>query len=210
MNKLRKVAKTGLLLNKNYLSLGRKAWTNPDNLPGFKECQEACDSITWDDCIKAVGYNPAYIFDQPIATHVLYEMQNLRIMLIFFGGGCSMPIHDHEGMIVFSKCIKGSVGVNYWDLKHHDSFCDQVRNHDFGKIKREGAPVNYHGGYDINEGHLDIVRPYQNNIHCFNPRTDSVIFDLILNDYDSNRPYKEFIRKSDDLLELDSVNRIAI
>ena len=187
------------MLNKNYMALGRKCWENPDVLPGFKECQQAVESITWDDCIKAVGYNPAYIFEQPIATHVLYEMQNLRIMLIFFGGGCSMPIHDHEGMIVFCKCIKGQVGVNYWDLVHHDLFCSQVRNHDFAHIKEKGVPVHYNGASEMQDGHLDIVRPYKNNIHCFNPRADSVIFDLILNDYDSNRPYKEFIKKKDTL-----------
>ena len=137
MLKLRQVAKAGLKFNKNYLNHGNSCWKNPDALQGYDECKEAVSNITWDDCISAVGYNTNYLFEQPIATHVLYEMANLRIMLIFFGGGCIMPIHDHEGMTVFSKCIRGAVEAEYWDVKQPQTFYDDVRSHEFAKYSKE-------------------------------------------------------------------------
>jgi hypothetical protein len=137
MIKLRNVAKAGLVLNKNYLKHGKDAWRDPDQLEGWQAAQDAIQKLTWDDCVKAVGYNPEYVFEQPIATHVLYEMQALRIMLIFFGGGIEMPIHDHEGMIVFCKCMKGGVDVDYFDFKDPEKVNRAVKMQDYRDIKKK-------------------------------------------------------------------------
>jgi hypothetical protein len=137
MINLRNVVKAGLVLNKNYLKHGKAAWRNPDQLEGWQAAQDAIQKLTWGDCVKAVGYNPEYIFEQPIATHVLYEMQAMRIMLIFFGGGIDMPIHDHEGMIVFSKCMKGGVDVDYFDFKDPDRVTRAVKTQDYRDIKQK-------------------------------------------------------------------------
>jgi hypothetical protein len=137
MIKLRNVAKAGLVLNKNYLKHGKEAWKDPDQLEGWQAAQDAIQKLTWNDCVKAVGYNPEYMFEQPIATHVLYEMQALRIMLIFFGGGIEMPIHDHEGMIVFCKCMKGGVDVDYFDFKDPERVNRAVKMQDYRDIKQK-------------------------------------------------------------------------
>lgn len=49
----------------------------------------------------------------------------------------------------------------------------------------------------IPEGTMEVVQPYKNNIHCFYANQDSIILDLIVNDYDSGRVYKEFVRTID-------------
>ena len=47
-------------------------------------------------------------------------------MIILMGGQMAMPIHDHQGMVVFSKCVKGSFDVDYWDFKDSDSVYQKV------------------------------------------------------------------------------------
>jgi hypothetical protein len=72
--------------------------------------------------------------------------------------------------------------------------------------------VAYNGSKKLNSGEIGIVRPYKNNIHGFRPQKDSVIVDLVVNDYDSKRPYKQFKKspKGSCILDLDLVNYVSL
>ena len=115
-------------------------------------------------------------------------------MVIFMGGQSNMPIHDHHGMVVFSKCLRGSYGVDLWDYENCESVYQSIDNKDYKNMINNGVPVVYNESFDMKEGEVSIVRPYKNNIHSFRPKEASVIFDLIVNDYDFERPYKEFVK----------------
>jgi hypothetical protein len=74
------------------------------------------------------------------------------------------------------------------------------------------VPVAYNGSRKLNSGEIGIVRPYKNNIHGFRPQKDSVLVDLVVNDYDSKRPYKQFKKspKGSCVLDLDLVNDVSL
>lgn len=137
MKKLRNLTKAGIHYNKSYVKGGPPSWKNCDLIPGYNECIKVMEDITWTDLKKAVGYNENYLFEQPIATHVLYELERMRIMLIFFGHNMDFPLHDHEGMVVFSKCIKGYVESDFYDVADADRFYDKVRAQDYTDIKQK-------------------------------------------------------------------------
>jgi len=94
---------------------------------------------------------------------------------------------------------------------HHYENCDHVTKHiacqDYDNLRQNGVSVKYNGSHEMNEGELDVVTPFKNNLHRFRPLTNTVVLDLIINDYDEVRPHKGYIQKADDLLELNSVNR---
>lgn len=121
-----------------------------------------------------------------------------------------MPIHDHEGMVVFCKCLKGGIGVDYWDYENLDHVHNEIQTQDYDNLKRDGVPVVFNGSMDLKEGQLDVVKPFKNNLHRFRPEKNSVVLDVIINDYDHLRPHKGYIQKANDLLELNSVNRVCI
>jgi hypothetical protein len=101
---------------------------------------QALLSLNWEDILGALGSGPdehLEAFDQPMYTQTVYDKQSIKILLIFFGQEIETPIHDHEGMVVFSKCIKGSVNVDYYDLKEHEKFNEEVRNNDLNRIKEK-------------------------------------------------------------------------
>lgn len=87
-----------------------------------------------------------------------------------------MPIHDHEGMIVFSKCIKGTVVADYYHIKK-EAVNNETNRAKNPHSKRYGIPIISSGSYQMKEGMMDIVRPCKNNIHAFRPIEESVIFE---------------------------------
>lgn len=210
MLKLRNCVQSGLMYNKNYMSMGKQAWVNPQSIAGYDNCLRAAQSMTWQDCLNCTGLNPDDCFKEELSTHVVYEMNKLRIMLILFKGGQNMPIHDHEGMVVFCKVLKGKIGVDYWDYENLEHVKKHIASQDYDNIKHNGVPVQFKGSYDMKEGELDIVTPFKNNLHRFRPEQNSVVLDLIINDYDDARPHKGYIKRADDLLQLNSVNRVCI
>ena len=102
-------------------------------------------------------------------------------------------------------------------LQHQDpafcfaANCDHVNKHiacqDYDNLKVNGVPVTYRGSHDMDEGEMDIVKPYKNNLHRFRPQENTCVLDLIINDYDEIRPHKGYIQKADELLQLNTVNR---
>ena len=68
------------------MKLGKQAWANPQAITGFNETLRAAQNMTWQDCLKCSGLNEEECFKEELSTHVLYEMNKLRIMLIFLKG----------------------------------------------------------------------------------------------------------------------------
>ena len=210
MLKLKNCVKAGNKFNTNFMGHGKNAWKRPEQIPGYHEVTNATQSITWDDCVSFTGLKADDCFNEPLGTYVVFEQHKLRIMLIFIQGGSNTPIHDHEGMVVFCKCLKGGVGVDYWDYQNLDHVQNNIQNQDYDNLKHNGVKVNYNGSKDLKEGQLDVVKPFKNNLHRFRPEKNCIILDVIINDYDSLRPHKGYIQKADDLLQLKSVNRVSI
>ena len=178
MNKLRNCVQSGLKFNSNFTKLGKSHWRQPETIPGFLECKKASENMTWQDCINVTGLNPDECFNEELSTHVIYEMNKVRIMLIFFKGGVTVPIHDHESMVVFCKCIKGKIGVDYWDYnKSLDDVKKHIKTQDYENLKMNGVPVSFNGSFEMEEGKLDIIKPFENNLHRFRPQKNSVILD---------------------------------
>ena len=90
--------------------------------------------------------------------------------------GSTYPLHDHPQMIVFSLLLKGKVQLTFKDYKIEQPLTSP-------KIGQSLELVDK-GSFIANEGDLVWLCHGNNNFHQLDFLADSVIFDVIINDYD--------------------------
>ena len=104
--------------------------------------------------------------------------EGVRLMEIGIRGGIRYPLHDHPQMIVFSLLLKGKVQVTFKDCKLEQPLTSPRIGQSLDLVDK--------GSVIANEGDLVWLCHGNNNFHQLDFLTDSVIFDVIINDYDQD------------------------
>ena len=104
--------------------------------------------------------------------------QGVRLMEMGIKKGSTYPLHDHPQMIVFSLLLKGKVQVTFKDCKLEQPLTSPRIGQSLDLVDK--------GSVIANEGDLVWLCHGNNNFHQLDFLTDSVIFDVIINDYDQD------------------------
>jgi hypothetical protein len=131
-------------------------------------------------------------FPPRISEGPIYIEDKLRVSLFFVPRGAEMPLHDHPGMFVLCKILKGrlirdsfKLNSSYWQFAFPQQFMKVPTVLIQGKFQNKVLPSVWATKTTglVKENDVDTVTP-DTNLHRFVALEDSIFFDVISPDYD--------------------------
>ena len=156
------------------------SWPTLPNKDEFKELlhylQSNYDRFIEESQVKLI-HNDNY--------HVVYQRDHINIMEMGLKKGFYYPFHDHPNMLVVSLILKGRVQIGSTNFKRTDIYDAHPR-------VQVGQKYTHLIRFDINPITFQVCEPrstallYHNfqNIHSLAALEDTVLLDVIINDYD--------------------------
>lgn len=115
----------------------------------------------------------------------LYQSENCVLFCMFLPKDFYYQIHDHPEMMVFSKILEGEIKIENFSLKNNLFYTKKKIIGEKFKAKKNEEKI-------FVEDEINFLLPDYNNLHSLESETDSVVLDLVLNDYDRERPCSHF------------------
>ena len=165
-----------------------QALDNPTVYPEHQAFLQKLDSLKFDELIQ----NPVFK-SKLFATHEaeycdIFKNDHVHIMAIFMPPKMFYPIHDHPGMLVYSKVLKGQAVINHFDIVDKEKFYSNINKLQFCHLTARKSHMNV-----LKESDLDCVLPSRGNLHSIDATQRTVILDVMFNYYDdSERPCSFF------------------
>jgi len=123
---------------------------------------------------------------------------NMGLFYIDYNNNNSFPIHDHPGMVVFSKCLYGEIKVlSFTEVKNTSKEPNEKNGHGSSNDKNNKSNKNNNNKKPkisvqlteqktLNKDDWTILYPRKNNFHLIIANEPSVLFDFFLPYYDEN------------------------
>ena len=115
----------------------------------------------------------------------LFQSENCVLFCMFLPKNFIYQIHDHPQMMVFSKILEGEINFENFSFKNNTFYTQKNKNGDNFEAIKNGEEL-------LVEDDINFLSPDFNNLHSLESKTDCVVLDLVLNDYDNDRPCSHF------------------
>lgn len=115
----------------------------------------------------------------PWSALTLYEDDRCEVALFAVSAGDAIPLHDHPGMTVHQRVLRGAVAVESWDLLPEDG--------------GEGWPARRLPAVVCDAGSgVVTLSPTRGNLHRVRAREDAVFVDVLAPPYGEGRRCSEW------------------
>jgi hypothetical protein len=138
-------------------------------------------------------------FPPRISEGPIYIEDKLRVSLFFVPRGAEMPLHDHPGMFVLCKILKGrlirdsfKLNSSYWQFAFPQQFMKVPTVLIQGKFQNKVLPSVWATKTTglVKENDVDTVTP-DTNLHRFVALEDSIFFDAAADEAAKNQTCRE-------------------
>jgi hypothetical protein len=178
-----------------------EALDNPTVYPEYGNFIQKLDLLKFDELFQNPVFKSKLFVSHEAEYCDVFKNDHVHIMLIFMPPKMVYPIHDHPGMLVLSKVLKGQAIINHFDIVDKQEFYANLGKLQHCRLKALKSHSNV-----LKENELDIVLPEKGNLHSIDAVQRTVILDVMFNYYDdSERPCSFFTLGKpigDDLYEL--------
>jgi len=175
--------------------------TNCENVPEYKEVLKTLNKFTLKD-LKLDEKTIAESFIPGCVTAAtIIESPMISLGYFFIPAGMTLSPHDHPGMLVTSKILKGSVKRRAWDLVDREKQFELPLNPSFDIEDNPYTGTRLEAILDTDElceeGEMINLTPLRGNVHAFIAEEDTIIFDVFTPYYDQETRFCNFYLEVD-------------
>ena len=165
-----------------------QALDNPTVYPECANFLQRLEMLKFDELFQNPAFKSKLFATQEAEYCDIFKNNHVHIIAIFMPPKMTYPIHDHPGMLVFSKILKGQAAITHFDIVDKDNFYKDISTLQFCRLSARKSHTNV-----LKESDLDCVLPDKGNLHSIDAVQRTVILDVMFNYYDdSERPCSFF------------------
>lgn len=177
------------------LELGRKVKFRWQSVVEGEEFAEFCKFLKANFSTLRENYQVKLRNKENYYLH--YQTTDFKIMEIGMKAEEQYPIHDHPEMLVVSLVLKGKVKFDTGELQ-----LKEEDRHPFVPFVGQRIAYKTTGTQVLEEGSMTYLHADYRNLHELHMLEDSVVFDILINDYDSHRKMSVFRKVSSTEVEI--------
>lgn len=146
------------------------------------------------------GHGPSTPYEGKIKFIQISSYREFEIVVIVLPAGTRIPLHDHPGMLVFSRLLCGEMHVRAFDVQLDGTVPSSLTATD-RPISGYGIPAMSGAGFEDNQtvpaalvhdkvfvgpATLTLLPEEGGNVHAFEAVTPCAVFDVLAPPYDWN------------------------
>jgi len=175
--------------------------TNCENVPEYKEVLKLLNKLTIKDlCLDEKDIKESFV-PGCISSATIIETPMMSLGYFFIPAGMALSLHDHPGMLVTSKILRGEIHRRAVDLVDRGKQFELPLNPLFDiedqPYTGERLDAIVESDDTFEEGEMMNLTPFQGNIHCFLAKKDTIIFDILTPYYDQETRFCNFYLEVD-------------
>jgi hypothetical protein len=173
-------------------------------VPEYLNLLEKLNEMTLEDLSKSIQDLVENLPQNEMASVTLYSSDNIAVGLLILDAGTEYPIHDHPGITVSTKILRGEMQQLSFDMKElakqfelphlrcPRGECTMMEEEKSTSTTSVTVDAKLASIFTLAQGDLVNLTPVSQNLHMFKAVSRTVLLKVLTPNYDSNLRFCNF------------------